>query len=1250
MSSKNKVITQGVGSETYLRAVLETVVDSIITINSAGIIQTVNPATERIFGYNAEELVGQNVKILMPEPYAGEHDDYLHNYLSTGDKKVIGIGREVIGKRKDGSTFPMELAVSEMEVDGARMFTGIVRDITDRKKAEAEIQAREQRISTLIDTMVDGIVVIDTRGIIQTFNPAAESIFGYHRDEVEGKNVNTLMPEPYRNAHDGYLHSYLTTGERKIIGIGREVVGRRKDGSTFPMELAVSEMEVEGARMFTGTVRDISERKAAEEALAEKTRALAVTAAFERTQSQMMALFSSNFEAQTVANQVLGLLAEEHGFSVSALYLFDEWQGVLNCVASHGLPEDVSRELALGSGLIGQAAMEGKQIMLSAHEEMPFKIDTGLFTITPAAVVVSPISYSEKVLGVLALANTNPLGEKELGFIERLTDQIGISLNNLNQYHDLKTLSEQLKQRGREISQKNAQLEQANRLKTEFLANMSHELRTPLNAIIGFSEVLKDQLLGELSDEQSDYVGEIFESANHLLSLINDILDLSKIEAGKMELFLESLNIPELLRNALSIVKEKAHSHGIDLQLEVADNVGLVQVDGRKLKQIVFNLLSNAVKFTPDGGRVTIAAQRVENNLLVKVTDTGIGIPADDIGMLFRPFEQLDGSLARKFEGTGLGLAMVKRLVELHGGQVRVTSTEGEGSCFQFVIPYRESGEDEQAEVELAEAAPAELGIAETPTITAKVSGSQQTTTPLSSWLSETPVIQPEVLIVEDNDQAAELMAFQLRSAGYSIHRARDGAEALKLAKAQLPHLVVMDIMLPDIDGWEVMRRMKQDPMLEAIPVVVNSIVADTKKGFELGAVNVLEKPLHKQALLHAVDQVLPVEAGNTARILVVDDEEKTVRLMVSQLEGEGFQTLGAYGGQQAIDIAHNEHPDLIILDLMMPEVTGFDVVKTLRDDSSTHDIPIIILTAKVLTEEDRQQLNERVTQIVSKSTFDDEAFMADVQRALPQHIPSGLSSRVSRGEAPLVLVVEDNQNQAELLRLYLKDAGFRVAMASNGHEGLEQMQNEIPDLITLDLLMPEMDGFTFLESKGNKPEYAHIPVMVLSSIADQFDGLPLAAEAVLRKPIRRSELLPLINSLLPSWNESDGGRPTLLLVDDDPKAIKIVSSYLPDEHYEVISAFGGVDGIELAKAERPDLIILDLMMPEVDGFQVLSVLKEDEKTRGIPVVILTAKLLSNKEREMLQSHVAAIAQKGNASREMLTAEIERILRRYQRK
>jgi PAS domain S-box-containing protein len=261
-------------ADVYLQVVMNTVLDGLIIIDDKGTILSFNPSAERIFGYSLDEVVGRNVKMLMPEPYHQGHDGYLHNYLTTGDKKVIGIGREFSGRRKDGTVFPMELGVNEMQVDGPRKFVGTVRDISERKESERLLEVEAARMLAVMNTVLDGLIIIDEKGTVHTFNAASSRIFGYESYEVIGKNVKMLMPEPYHNGHDGYLHNYMTTGEAKVIGIGREVSARRKDGSIFPMELGVNEMIVVGPRMFVGTIRDISERKQAEHEIQQFVEAL----------------------------------------------------------------------------------------------------------------------------------------------------------------------------------------------------------------------------------------------------------------------------------------------------------------------------------------------------------------------------------------------------------------------------------------------------------------------------------------------------------------------------------------------------------------------------------------------------------------------------------------------------------------------------------------------------------------------------------------------------------------------------------------------------------------------------------------------------------------------------------------------------------------------------------------------------------------------------------------------------------------
>jgi signal transduction histidine kinase/CheY-like chemotaxis protein len=540
-------------------------------------------------------------------------------------------------------------------------------------------------------------------------------------------------------------------------------------------------------------------------------------------------------------------------------------------------------------------------------------------------------------------------------------------------------LDQQLRDQQQILQQKNVELEEASRMKSEFLANMSHELRTPLNAIIGFSEVLGDGLIGNLSDQQKKFIGDIFSSGKHLLSLINDILDLSKVEAGKMMLDLESVQISSLFANSLSIVKEKAHARHIGLTLNAPRELGSIRADSRKVKQIVYNLLSNAVKFSTDGGEVTIEARRVyrdevgvlrdgvpgrvfplaengfEEFLEISVTDGGIGITPLGMETLFKPFSQIDSGLARKYQGTGLGLAMIKLLSELHGGTLAVESAVGNGSRFTVWLPLRPS--DEKTRDDLV----------------AVVGG--------ADMLPGDRI----ALVIEDDYKSADLIRVQLESEGFRILHAPTAEEALVLAEQHTLSLITLDLMLPRMDGWELLGRLKQMKSLKHVPIVIVSIVADRNKGFALGAAAVMQKPLSRQELYDSLVALglIPLDAGGTLQILIVDDDPRAVDLVALHVEGLASKILRAYGGRDAIDIARREMPDLIVLDLMMPDVTGFDVVAALHEQPGTANIPILIVTSKTITPEDRRKLNGLVATILEKGDFDGSRLASEVRRAV---------------------------------------------------------------------------------------------------------------------------------------------------------------------------------------------------------------------------------------------------------------------------
>jgi len=486
----------------------------------------------------------------------------------------------------------------------------------------------------------------------------------------------------------------------------------------------------------------------------------------------------------------------------------------------------------------------------------------------------------------------------------------------------------------------NSQLLEANRHKSIFLANMSHELRTPLNAILGFSELLRDDDAGRFDASTGHrFLDQIHTSGQHLLELINEVLDLSKVEAGHMELHPEQVELAGIVNLVLSTVEPLARTKDISLDCDSGQGLHL-GADPIKLKQMLLNLVSNAIKFTSTGGRVSIRARQVESWIEIAVTDTGIGIAAADMDRLFTEFQQLDAGHGRQQEGTGLGLALTKRFAELHGGEINVHSVPGEGSTFTLRLPVEAKKSVELAADQVQRIGPADLD-------------------------------RPLILVVEDNPEAAEILARHLDAGGFRMKIARTGTEALAMARDLLPVAITLDILLPEIDGWEVLTQLKADELTRNIPVVVVSVIDNPALGRALGALDYFVKPVDRSALLSRLGRYTFTTKvqHSEIRVLLVDDEPANPDLLQALLEPEGFKVLRASGGKQGIDMARAEPPQLILLDLMMPEVTGFDVVEALRAENSTRSIPIMVLTSKDLTHDDKEALNGCVAAIFQRNS-----------------------------------------------------------------------------------------------------------------------------------------------------------------------------------------------------------------------------------------------------------------------------------------
>lgn len=528
----------------------------------------------------------------------------------------------------------------------------------------------------------------------------------------------------------------------------------------------------------------------------------------------------------------------------------------------------------------------------------------------------------------------NVVGRDEIGnlssLINRMLDALELAHTRQREH------TEQLRLKAEEARDA---AQQANEMKSRFLANMSHELRTPLNSIINFTRIVAAGMRGAVTEAQIEYLNRVYASGEHLLGLINDILDLSKIEAGRMEMYTETVRVHEIVRGAMSTAVGLTKNKPIELVSEVDDDIPLIVADKIRIRQVLLNLLSNAAKFT-DEGTITVRAVRDGNTVVFSVADTGIGIPADKLDTIFEEFRQADEGSSRSYEGTGLGLSICKRLVEMHGGTIWVESTPGEGSTFFFSLPLHDVPAQDAEE-------PANL---------------------LSQQRDGLPL-----LVIDDDPSVVDIVASYLKDDGYTVHGISDSRRALDEIRRIQPAAIVLDVMMPYKDGWQVLTEIKTDPELHAIPVLLYTMLDENRLGMSLGASAYLVKPIDEAQLRRTVDQI--VLDGST--VLTIDDDPNVLDLVEAHLSQYGKYTIvKACGGRAGLEHIAQARPDVILLDLMMPEVDGFAVLEYLDRESHTSAIPVVVLTAKDLTKEEREYLNSRVGGLLSKGML------------LPEHLP----------------------------------------------------------------------------------------------------------------------------------------------------------------------------------------------------------------------------------------------------------------------
>lgn len=1020
----------------------------------------------------------------------------------------------------------------------------------------------------------DALFMLDDSGNIIHINDNASTLFNYHFRELQNKSFAFLLAKKHRAEIDFKNDNF------SIPVLKQDILGQKKTGELFPIRLSVNETALKNQPVYIVQINDLTQQELSNQKLTEANEKVKKEAWLRDMALRMHAIFRGEKTREILSQDILREIVTVTEAHIGAFYFFEN--DTLHFMCGHAFPYQTKRTITIGEGISGQAAQSNEIILLNKHEAIPYHLESSSHQYTLNAFMAIPLPYEGEILGVIEIGSLNQFDEQSVTFMNQIREAIGISLNlmlsreqlkclldetkiqtltlkeqsdkinasniELREFsQELQTRQEELEQTNEELEEQRAELEaqtneleqnnrllsqtkekllnkteeleESNRYKSEFLANMSHELRTPLNSILVLSQLYLENRYKNLNDNQLESAKTIYTCGNSLLSLINDILDLSKVEANHMIINPVTVETTHFIQNIDSQFKPLAEKNNLTFDIKASDTFPETFVtDPLRLEQILRNLIGNAIKFTEKGGiKVALFVEspdtkhndhynKAHSRLAFSVMDSGIGIAEEKFDDIFKMFQQIDGTSSRKYAGTGLGLTISSRLSTLLKGEITLESTPGKGSNFTLLLPFDISKLTNNSQKE------------------SNTTQEHAIRIPAPSVAHRQHIIDdreklkdniPTLLIIEDDIHFANILVKFGHEHGLQCVIATDGQSGLERSKELSPAGIILDIQLPEVDGLTVLKTLKDDIATRFIPVHVISIRNVEQTVLKQGALSFLEKPVDKNELDRIFKCISEPPTHQTMQILLIEDNKQEQEELVSMFKPYPVDLHCFTNASEAIHHLQKHHIDLVILDLILDNETGFDYFHKLDALKNTPHPPVIVYTAKDLTDKEKNKLEKRANALIFKVPNKRQLLFDEISVFFSEM--SKMAASNASDSLPIILVVDDDEQSLFSVKQTLSSLEAVILTAKNGKDALE-IYNHYPhiSLIVLDMMMPEMSGYEVASTI--RKDNLSIPIIALTAKAMKSDKERCQKSGCtdyLTKPVDVNQLLSLVKMRL---------------------------------------------------------------------------------------------------------------------------------------